>query len=73
MGPQVRLVNPAYETAIGLRGLLEEHGLRREHAEPEEFPYRFFVSDLAEKFQSFANSILPYNVKMTQKVDIEKY
>ncbi len=73
MGPQVRLVNPAYETAIGLRGLLEEHGLGREHAEPEEFPYRFFVSDLAEKFQSFANSILPYNVKMTQKVDIEKY
>lgn len=73
MGPQVRLVNPAYETAIWLRGLLEEHGLGREHAEPEEFPYRFFVSDLAEKFQSFANSILPYNVKMTQKVDIEKY
>ncbi len=73
MGPEVRLVNPAYETAIGLRGLLEEQGLRREDAEPEEFPYRFFVSDLAEKFQSFANSILPYNVKMTQKVDIEKY
>lgn len=39
----------------------------------EEFPYRFYVSDLAEKFKDFANSILPYNVEKTQKIDIEKY
>lgn len=39
----------------------------------EEFPYRFYVSDLAEKFRAFAGSILPYDVEMTKKIDIEKY
>jgi glutamate racemase len=39
----------------------------------EEFPYRFYVSDLAEKFKSFANSILPYDVEMTKKIDIERW
>lgn len=73
MGEGVRLVNPAYETALELKRLLEEMDIQDLGSEQEEFPYRFFVSDLAEKFQDFANSILPYNVKMTQKIDIEKY
>ena len=38
-----------------------------------DFPYRFYVSDLAEKFKGFANSILPFDVEKTQKIDIEKY
>lgn len=73
MGEGVRLVNPAYETALELKRLLEEMDIQDLGSEQEEFPYRFFVSDLAEKFQDFANSILPYNVKRTQKIDIEKY
>lgn len=73
MGEQVRLVNPAYETAIELRDLLREKEMESTGTGQEEFPYRFYVSDLAEEFQSFANSILPYDVKMTQKVDIETY
>ena len=35
--------------------------------------YRFYVSDLADEFKAFANSILPYDVEMTKKIDIEKY
>ncbi len=73
MGENVTLVNPAYETALALRAMLEEQGINRQENVQEEFPYRFFVSDLAEKFQSFANSILPYDVKMTRKIDIERY
>lgn len=73
MGDGVRLVNPAYETALELGRLLKERGLLSAGTGQEEFPYRFFVSDLAEKFQDFANSILPYDVEMTQKIDIEKY
>ena len=38
----------------------------------EEFPYRFYVSDAAEKFKSFANSILPYDVEMTKQVNLEE-
>lgn len=73
MGEGVRLVNPAYETALELKQLLEEKDLLSTGKEQEEFPYRFYVSDLADKFKSFANSILPYDVEMTQKIDIEKY
>ena len=73
MGEKVTLVNPAYETALELKSLLEQKGLACTRDEKEEFPYRFFVSDLADKFQSFANSILPYDVSMTKKIDIEKY
>lgn len=73
MGEGVRLVNPAYETALELGKMLGDKGLLCTGKEQKEFPYRFYVSDLAEKFTSFANSILPYDVEMTQKIDIEKY
>lgn len=36
------------------------------------FPIAFMSADLAEEFKDFANSILPYDVSMTQKIDIEK-
>ena len=73
MGEGVRLVNPAYETALELLELLTKEDLLSREKEQEEFPYRFYVSDLADKFKDFANSILPYDVEMTQKIDIEKY
>ena len=73
MSDNVCLVNPAYETALELGRLLEEKGLSSTGMEQKECPYRFFVSDLADEFKAFANSILPYDVEMTQKIDIEKY
>ena len=73
MGEDVRLVNPAYETALELLRLLKEKDLLSIGTGQEEFPYRFYVSDLADKFKDFANSILPYDVEMTQKINIEKY
>ena len=73
MGEEVCLGNPAYETALELGKLLEEQGLSSTGTEQKEFPYRFYVSDLADEFKEFANSILPYDVEMTKKIDIEKY
>lgn len=73
MGVSVTLVNPAYETAQELKRILEAGGLTNPGADKKEFPYRFFVSDLADKFKVFASSILPYDVGMTQKIDIEAY
>lgn len=35
--------------------------------------YRFYVSDLAAQFQEFANSILPYDVAGTEKIDIDAF
>lgn len=73
MGESVRLVNPAYETALELKKLLEDKNLQNEEQMQKEFPYRFYVSDLAEEFKQFANSILPYDVEMTKKINIEKW
>ena len=73
MGENVTLVNPAYETAAELEGLLERKGLTcTGDAGPEE-KYGFYVSDLAEKFTAFATSILPDQVKETRKINIEEY
>ena len=73
MGDGVTLVNPAYETARALRELLKEHGIESDGHEEEEFPYRFYVSDAEERFQEFAGSILPYDVRMTKQINIEEY
>lgn len=73
MGDKVRLVNPAYETSMALKKLLEEKNLLRREVTEEEFPYRFFVSDAADKFKEFANTILPYDVEKTQQINIEEY
>jgi len=35
--------------------------------------YRFYVSDAADKFKAFANAILPFDITMTQQINIEQY
>lgn len=73
VGDQINLVNPAYETALRLGELLKERGIANQGQEEEEFPYRFFVSDMAERFTQFANTILPFDVSAAQMVNIEEY
>ena len=73
MGDHVRLVNPAYETALELKTVLGEMKLACDDQIREELSHRFYVSDLAEKFRRFASSILPYDSIMTEEVDIERY
>lgn len=70
-GEEVHIVNPAYETAVELKNVLEERGIAN-HSE-EEAAYEFYVSDAAEKFTKFANQILPYDVAATRQVNIEAY
>ena len=74
MGENVTLVNPAYETALELRALLEKKGIANDGENKDsENPYEFFVSDLADKFKIFANSILPCDVTSIKKINIEEY
>lgn len=73
MGDQVQLVNPAYETALGLRRLLQEHHILSDKMPEGATRYQFYVSDGAEKFREFANSILPHEIRATHVVDIENY
>lgn len=74
MGEKVTLVNPAFETARELRGMLEKKGLLNE--EPiklGENKYQFYVSDGAEKFKTFANSIIKYGILSAKTINIEEY
>ena len=74
MGKDVTLVNPAYETAIELKRLLEEnHMLQDEKPALGTNQYQFFVSDGAEKFQYFANTIFKYGVLAVKQINIEEY
>ena len=74
MGDKVALVNPAYETARELKELLRQEGLESEkRPELGTELYRFFVSDAADKFRKFANSILPYGILSAKVIPIEEY
>lgn len=73
MGPNVTLVNPAYETARELRQMLEQMNLLND--EPPKLGsnrYQFYVSDKAEKFMTFANSIIKYGILSARTVHIEE-
>ena len=74
IGEDVNLVNPAYETAVELKELLQEKGLLNDrHPALGENQYQFYVSDTAEKFKVFANSIIKYGILSAKTVNIDQY
>lgn len=74
VGANVTLVNPAYETARELKQLLAKKNLLNPR-KPElgENRHRFYVSDAADKFKRFANSILKYGILSAKSINIEEY
>lgn len=74
MGDQVKLVNPAYETAKSLKVLLARHDLLRPSGIDDKEPtYDYYVSDGVEKFISFAGDVLSCHVGKAEVVNIESY
>ena len=73
VGDQIALVNPAYETAMDLKKMLKECDMENPDIEKEQGAHSFYVSDAADKFRQFANSILPYDIELTRQINIEEY
>ena len=73
MGEKIQIVNPAYETAMDLRKLLKEMDMENDGTVTAASRYEFFVSDAAEKFRKFANTVMPFDVPETNVVNIEEY
>ncbi len=73
LGERIQIVNPAYETAMDLRALLQERSMENDGTEGAISHYEFFVSDAAEKFRKFANTVMPFDVPETNVVNIEGY
>lgn len=71
MGDEVKLVNPAYETAKSLKEMLREKNLLAPASAKAK--HHYYVSDGVEKFISFADSVLPCHVDKTSVIDIEAY
>lgn len=69
VGDNIELVNPAYETAKSLKQVLVEQNIKND--DELKTDHKFFVSDGADKFRKFANSILPCEVVETKDVKIE--
>lgn len=70
MGPNVKLVNPAYETAKQVKTVLMEQNIE---CSCQQQHHKFYVSDAAEKFKAFANTILPCEVEEVKDINIEQY
>ena len=78
VGEKVTLINPAYETSQALKRLLAELELENpddywSKQESNDEKYRFYSSDAVERFNTFANSVLPYEIRSTSLVQIENY
>lgn len=71
MGPNVKLINPAEETAIDLMQVLTQNGLHNDKDENSQ--YRYYVSDNADKFSKVGGNFLSREVFNIDKIDIEKY
>jgi len=70
MGEKIQIVNPAYETAMDIKSLLQQKDLLNSQIQGQ---YSFFVSDAAEKFRTFAEEVMPIDVPATHVITIENY
>lgn len=66
------LVNPAYETAQELKYVLEDYHILKEQGE-KPASHHFYVSDRAEKFRDFANTILPCEMIKVEDVAVKNF
>ena len=74
MGGSVKLVNPAYETARALKKLLVAGKLLNDQQIGlDGGQYYLYVSDGAEKFKRFADSIIKYGILSTKTINIDDY
>jgi len=74
VGDKVTLVNPAYETALELKDMLMKYDMLNDEAPGlGSNRYQFYVSDKADKFVRFANSIIKYGILSAKTINIEDY
>lgn len=73
LGEKIQIVNPAYETAMDLKQLLSEHDMANDGTTSLVSRYEFYVSDAAEKFVDFANTVMPFDISKANIVNIEEY
>jgi len=71
VGDEIRLVNPACETAVSLKAMLEEADLLNPGG--REPGYSFYSSDTTDKLLEFADTVLGCRPADSGQIFIEKY
>ena len=71
----IKLVNPALETAKALKQLLESENILNDGTGPldDQNKYRFYMSDSVKKFREFADNVINVDNIYTEKINIENY
>lgn len=72
VGEEIKLVNPAKETAKDLKKILEEESIMRIDEEPRGI-YEYYVSDIPEKFATIAKEFLNKEIENIKNIEIQKY
>lgn len=72
VGENIKLVNPAKETALDLKSILEEQNLIK-FTEDNNISYEYYVSDIPEKFANIGEDLIKKEIKDVQNVEIQKY
>ena len=71
MGEGVTLVNPAYETVMEAKALLEQKDMLAKGGNNPH--YEYYTSDFSPKFVQICSEFLHSDIQFCEKVDIEKY
>ncbi len=71
VGMDIKLINPARETALKLKDILQENNMLNDKNEAANCKY--FVSDINEQFYKIAGKFLKRDIKDIEKVEIQKY
>ncbi|NLM07037.1 MAG: glutamate racemase [Tissierellia bacterium] len=69
LGDEINLINPALETAVEVKKILEEKNLLTERNSFGEISY--YVSDSPEKFRRIGGNLVQMNIKDPKKVDVD--
>ena len=72
VGQEIRLVNPAKETAKDLKGILENKNISRNN-ELKLPKYEYYVSDIPDKFTEIAKDFLNKEIEDVKRIDIQRY
>lgn len=72
VGPEIKLVNPAKETAKDLNDILEANSIVKDPGEGLSY-CEYYVSDIPDKFAEVAKEFLNEEIENVQHVEIQKY
>lgn len=71
VGQEIKLINPAKETALELKEILNQANLLNDKA--DEGVCKYYVSDINEQFSKVASEFMKKEITDLEKVEIHRF